>query len=119
MSEGLSPPFVRPLLTLYNKNIISHKKANIMICDNCKIDRLVTDFINNQKFCYHCEYQIKIQKTPENRKSKPKICRICEKDIIYDYSLRKRQRNVFCSYECAEIGHNDQINKHWTRKFTK
>ena len=39
-----------------------------MICDNCKIDKQEKDFINNQKFCYQCEYKLKIKKIAETRK---------------------------------------------------
>lgn len=90
-----------------------------MICDNCKVDRLVIDFIKNQKFCYHCEYRIKLQKTRKKRTPKPQLCRICNKEIIYKETLKKRQRTVFCSCECAEKGHKELTNNHWTRKVQK
>ena len=87
-----------------------------MICGSCKIDRLVADFINNQKFCYHCEYRIKLQKSTERRTLKPMLCRTCGKEIGHDESQKKRQRTVFCSSECAEKGHQEQLKNHWTRK---
>lgn len=86
-----------------------------MICDNCGIDRLVTDFINNQKFCYHCEYRIKLEKTPIKRTKDPNKCRICNKEIIHEENARKRQRNVFCSQECAAYGHKILSKNYWTR----
>ncbi len=90
-----------------------------MICDNCKIERLVNDFINNQKFCYHCEYQIKLKKTGQKRTIIPKFCRKCGKEIIHMKNARKRQRTIFCSEECAEAGHKELRDNHWTRKLRK
>ena len=87
-----------------------------MICDNCKIDRLVTDFIKNQKYCYRCEYQKKIEKTQKKQTPKPTFCRICGKEVITEKNLKKRQRTVFCSCECAQLGHKNLINNHWTRQ---
>lgn len=87
-----------------------------MICDNCKKDRLVNDFINNQKFCFHCEYQIKLSKVPKKRTPKSVLCRICHKEVIRVENLKKRQRTVFCSCECAQIGHKELSNNHWTRR---
>lgn len=87
-----------------------------MICDSCKIDRLVTDFIKNQKFCYRCEYQKKIEKTTGKRTPNPTFCRMCGKQVVRIENLKKRQRTVFCSYECAEKGHKKLIKNHWTRK---
>ena len=87
-----------------------------MICGNCQIDKLVTDFINNQKFCYQCEYRIKLEKTPKKRTPNSTLCRMCGNEVIHKKNLKKRQRTVFCSCECAEKGHKELINNHWTRK---
>jgi hypothetical protein len=87
-----------------------------MICGNCKIDRLVTDFIKNQKYCYRCEYQKKIAISPVKQVKENQKCRYCNKEIIHIENLRKRQRTVFCSQECAENGHKNLTNNHWTRK---
>jgi hypothetical protein len=87
-----------------------------MICENCKIDRLVSDFINNHKICYRCVYQKKTAKQPKKRIFKPYFCRICAKQVIRDESLKKRQRSVFCSPTCALQGHKIMIKDHWTRK---
>lgn len=86
-----------------------------MICDNCKIERLVTDFIKNQKYCYRCEYQIKLSKTPKKRTKKQKLCRVCQKEITQTENVKKRQRDVFCSHQCAQKGHEEQLKNHWTR----
>lgn len=85
-----------------------------MICDNCKIDRLVSDFINNQKFCYRCVYREKLKKATEKRTEDPAFCRICGGKIASKPDEKKRQRTVFCSCGCAEKGHKEQL--HWTRR---
>jgi hypothetical protein len=87
-----------------------------MICDNCKSERLVTDFINNQKFCYHCVYREKVEKSPENQTEKKRLCRTCNNEIIRKKNEKKRQRSIFCSRECASLGHKNQLSNHWTRK---
>lgn len=87
-----------------------------MICDSCKIDRLVTDYINNQKFCYHCEYRNKLRKMREKQEEKPIPCRTCGKDVIQQKDLKKRQRTVFCSENCALAGHKEIIKNYWCRK---
>jgi len=87
-----------------------------MICDNCKIDLLVTDFINNQKFCYHCEYRKRLEKNMGKRTPKPTLCRMCGAEVVKKENLRKRQRTVFCSSKCADKGQKEQSNNHWTRK---
>jgi hypothetical protein len=87
-----------------------------MICNSCKNDVLVTDFINNQKFCYHCMYRIKLAKGSLKRTRKSHACRTCGKQVFRLESIKKRQRTVFCSNECAGKGHKKQVNNHWTRK---
>jgi hypothetical protein len=87
-----------------------------MICDSCKVDRLVSDFINNQKFCYQCMYRIKMGNTVEKQIPKPSYCRTCGSEIIQKENEKKRQRTIFCSCDCAERGHKEQVNNHWTRK---
>ncbi len=86
-----------------------------MICDNCKIDREKSDFLNNQKFCYRCEYQIKLNKMPKNRKPKSNRCRMCKKEIAHIEELKKRQRTTFCSKECADKGLKQQRDDYWVR----
>jgi hypothetical protein len=87
-----------------------------MICDSCKVDRLLSDFINNQKFCYKCIYMEKMKKSSEKRKKKPIFCRTCGKKIINDKNDKKIPRTVFCSCVCAKEGHKKQVNNYWTRK---
>jgi len=87
-----------------------------MICDSCKKDRLVTDFIKNQKFCYQCVYRIKLQNSPEKRTAKPSRCRTCGAEVIHPENQKKPQRTVFCSCECAEKGHKELSKNYWTRK---
>lgn len=90
-----------------------------MICDNCNVDRKSTDFINNQKFCYQCEFRKKIEKDTEKQTRKTYFCRICKKEIEFIENAGKRQRDVFCSYECAEEGHKQMCNSHWTRRIRR
>lgn len=90
-----------------------------MICDSCKLVRLVSDFINNQKFCFHCMYRIKLAKSMKNHISKNQFCRICGVRVIQDINLKKRQRSIYCSLNCAKEGHKKQLNNHWTRTIRK
>jgi hypothetical protein len=87
-----------------------------MICGDCGFDRSNDDYLNNQKFCYHCEYQKKIEKKVEKRKPKPIYCRICNSEVVQKENLKKRQRSVFCCAECAEEGHRLLCRNHWTRR---
>lgn len=87
-----------------------------MFCVSCKTEKLVTDFINNQNICFRCIYQKKLEKAGIFRTETVLFCRICDKPIPHEKNAKKRQRTVFCSMECAEKGHKDMINKHWTRQ---
>ena len=87
-----------------------------MICDNCKIDKLITDFINSKNICYKCLYRLKLEKISQEQTNESFFCRICGNKIIKKENEKRRQRTVFCSCECAEQGHKDQLNNHWTRK---
>lgn len=87
-----------------------------MICDICKIDRLDTDYLNNSNICYRCVYRKKLEKTPEKRTPKPRLCRTCHKEVLRLENQNKRQRTVFCSRECAEKGHKEMIKNYWTKK---
>ena len=86
-----------------------------MICDCCKKDKLVSDFIKNKNICCQCTYQIKLKKSLENRTEKVRRCRICKNEIIHQKNAGKRQRDVFCSKECALKGHQEQIDNYWAR----
>ena len=87
-----------------------------MHCNSCKTDRLVSDFINNDNICYRCVYWEKLTKNTEKRIDKEVFCRTCKTLIITKKDLKKRQRTVFCSCECAAKGHKQQLDNHWTRK---
>lgn len=87
-----------------------------MICDNCGQDLLVDDFINNQNICYKCVYRKKLEKTQKNRTNEPTDCRVCGKEVIHKKYLKKRQRTVFCSHECAQVGHKELTKNYWCRK---
>lgn len=90
-----------------------------MICDNCKEERKPNDFINKQKFCYRCVYREKVKNSPKIRKEKKFFCRMCKKEIVQIKDLRKRQRSVFCSVECAIAGHQEITKNYWTRTLRK
>lgn len=88
-----------------------------MICENCKLNKPRKDFINSQNLCFRCEYQEKLKKAPEKRvEPEPKKCRICQAEIPYQKSLKKRQRTTFCSSECALKGHKLVSANYWTRQ---
>lgn len=110
--------FTRPYLTLFYKNIIRLSKVKNMICDSCKIERLETDFILNQKYCFRCEYRKKLKKIAENRTCKIKKCRNCNKEIVRKENYKKRQRTIFCSLDCAKKGHRERMSNYWTRKIS-
>lgn len=87
-----------------------------MICSNCNIDRSVTDFVKNQEFCYRCEYQKKLEKARQKRTRRVAFCRVCGNEVIHKENLKKRQRTVFCSCECAQKGHKELTKNYWCRK---
>jgi hypothetical protein len=87
-----------------------------MICDVCKVDKLISDYINSTNICFKCMYQKKLEKSREKRTPKPVICRICSAEVVRDKNIKKRQRTVFCSDECAEKGRVELMNNYWTRK---
>ena len=89
-----------------------------MICDSCKIDRLKTDFLKNQKYCFRCEYRKKLKKALELRTQKIKKCRNCGKQIIRKENYKKRQRTIYCSLECAKTGHKKCMSTYWIRKIS-
>ena len=95
---------------------MSSKNFNIMICKHCKTTKDDKDFLPKQEFCYQCMYEIKTKKLKKGLIKRKKFCRICKTELIYDKSLKKNQRSVFCSYDCAEIGHRERSKEHWTKK---
>jgi hypothetical protein len=90
-----------------------------LICNICKCEKLITDFINSENICYKCIYREKLEKSTGKRTEKVLNCRACGNEIILKKNAKKRQRTVFCSYECAEKGHKHQLNNHWTRKVSQ
>jgi hypothetical protein len=76
-----------------------------MICNRCKKDMAAKDFLLNQPACYKCIYQEKIKK---QSKKKTK-CRECRREI------KEFFRRVYCSEECAHVGHMKQNQGYWTR----
>ena len=87
-----------------------------MICNECKLELPDRDFFLNNKSCYRCIYAMKVKKT--KNKIKKNHCRICRKEVFFDVNAKKRQRSVFCSYECAEIGQRELMKKYWTNRLT-
>lgn len=87
-----------------------------MLCYNCKKEKLDSDFINNCNVCYKCLYRIKIEKIKKNRTPKTYLCRTCGIKFLKKEKEKKRQRTIFCSFECAHKGHQEQLNNYWTRK---
>ena len=85
-----------------------------MICENCKKDLKNTDFILNQPHCYKCMYSLKCNAV-RKVKSKEFKCKCCGNKFRQDETVNKRQRNVYCSNECALKGHKQQRSIHWTR----
>lgn len=86
-----------------------------MICRICLVDKKEKDFLLKDDFCYKCSYEMKVKLQKEKSKDK-KLCRVCSKTITVCENIKKRQRNIFCSKECALIGHKDANNNHWTRQ---
>ncbi len=84
-----------------------------MICEKCLKFKNHNDFLMNNKVCYQCVYKNKLEIEKENKKKN--LCRICKRKIYVDETLKKRQRNVFCSPECALRGHKLSSQSYWTR----
>src|SRR5690349_7751347 len=95
---------------------MSSKKWSNMICTDCKQDCHPEDFILGFSKCYKCLYKEKLNRTNEAKIRKKNLCRICQKEVVYKQGLKKRQRNVFCSPECALQGQKEGNDNHWTRK---
>lgn len=97
-----------------------------MLCDNCKIDRLVSDFINSKNICYKCMYRIKVEKSKENRTSESRYCKECGygKNICYRCvyrmkleacSEKKKEKSYTCrTCKCAFTPASDQKKRQRT-----
>ncbi len=88
-----------------------------MICEKCFREKDDKDFLNNNMICFKCIYELKMKSS--NPSIAKNVCRICSKKFYGDKNAKKRQRNVFCSEECALKGHKELSNNHWTRKLRK
>jgi endogenous inhibitor of DNA gyrase (YacG/DUF329 family) len=86
-----------------------------MKCEKCLFEREDRDFFKKQTICYRCVYKEKIEMYTKKLNIRKNHCRICKKEINFEQNAKKRQRNIFCSPECAEIGLNDLRKKHWTK----
>jgi hypothetical protein len=100
------------------KGICLVKNWSIMICENCKNEREQKDFLLNQPYCCRCMYELKLKayKKRISSEKQHKICRNCNKEFGFDKDLKQRQRDVYCSLECALKGHIEIRNNYWTRK---
>jgi hypothetical protein len=90
-----------------------------MICISCEKDQNDKCFINSKNICYHCVYRKKREIVKENKIPKTLTCRLCKKAIYRDNKIKKRQRTVFCSDECARIGQKEKCVSYWTRQVGK
>ncbi len=88
-----------------------------MICPNCSKECLPSDFLPKQTDCYRCVYKSKNVVKAETKKKKECLCKICGDEITNDKDVKKRQRNVYCSEQCAQKGHKNTNENYWTRKF--
>ena len=93
---------------------MSSKNWSNMICDICLMDKNKKDFFKGNTSCYSCIYKKKIKEM--NPKTLKNYCRICAKEVFFDKKAKKRQRNVFCSEECAQKGHKELLKNYWTRQ---
>ncbi len=87
-----------------------------MICPECKKNLPPTDYVRDQDICYRCSYALKNKITKEVLRKEPSVCKTCGKQIKFLENVKKRQRNVYCSSECASVGHKNINNNYWTRK---
>lgn len=88
-----------------------------MICPSCNEKCEASDFLPNQDICFRCMYKAKKLAVIIEKKEKKTFCKMCKKEIVRDEESRKRQRNVYCSQECAKKGHKNTNDNFWTRKF--
>ena len=87
-----------------------------MLCPECKKDLPLIDFIKGQELCYKCSYAFKTKKPECSAKKAILLCKTCGKELAFIENAKKRQRNIYCSKECAQIGHKSINNNYWTRK---
>ncbi len=75
-----------------------------MICNDCKKDLPLSDFLLGKDCCYHCIYVKKSSLLCERQKKRS--CVICKKELI-------KSKWRYCSDECSEIG---TPKKRWYQK---
>jgi hypothetical protein len=89
-----------------------------MICGECNEDHSDDDFLMKSLICYHCIYKRKIELSHFKEGKKACACKECNKSFIIDKTKKIRQRNVYCSKECAHTAHKKQMQDFWTNKVT-
>ncbi len=83
-----------------------------MLCRECLGDKEERDFIGKEAtMCYRCLYKNKVLVAKKKNK-----CRECGKKFLYERKGSGNQRYIYCSIECADIGHKKQVNQSWTRQ---
>lgn len=87
-----------------------------MICNCCNKDLIEKDFLLKQTCCFRCVYLKKIKNKKKEKPIKVCVCRNCKREFTKNLEIKKRQRTVFCSDACAEIGYKDMKKNHWTRR---
>jgi hypothetical protein len=88
---------------------MSIEKWRTMICPECNLERQEKDFLMNQKECYKCSYNKKVEESKRLRNTK--YCQLCGK-VITD-----KLRKAFCSVSCGNIGHRKLRNERWLRTY--
>ena len=97
---------------------MSTKNLGSMICPDCKKACDEKDFIQNQTSCFRCSYAKK-KLTDSILKEETLKCKICQKELLLDSNLKKRQRTIYCSDSCAKQGRTEMNSNHWTRKLLR
>ncbi len=88
-----------------------------MICQECNVDCPCGDFLMHNVVCYHCVYKNKLKVIKCEEKEKKELeCKMCGKKFRIDTNKRIRQRNIYCSRECALRSHKIQMQNFWTNK---
>jgi hypothetical protein len=93
---------------------MSSEKLRYMICIHCKLDKDTKDYIMGNVICYKCVFEAKI-KIIGKRKPFNLKCKICNAYIKEEKENKNRQKEKYCSVECAKIGHKININNYWAR----
>lgn len=73
-----------------------------MLCPECQETRKESDFLMGNQICYKCVYAKKLA----SLRTRTKKCKICKKEC-------EKNRWVYCSKACAEIGEAQQNKVYW------